>query len=66
MPILTAVLSAVIFLLALSFSALTALSVLEEYREGTPDEVTRKSTRLMLALCCFLWSLFYLNFLFLP
>jgi len=60
------ILSSILFFLALSFSALTVLNILEDYREGTPGEITRKVNRLMLVLSCFAWSLFYLNFLFLP
>lgn len=60
------ILSSFLFFLALSFSALTALSILEDYREGTPGDKTRMVSRFMVILSCFTWSLFYLNFLFLP
>lgn len=60
------ILSSLHLFLALSFSALTALSILEDYREGTPDEKTRMVSRFMVILSCLTWSLFYLNFLFLP
>lgn len=59
------VLSSFLFFLALSFSALTALSILEDYREGTPGDKTQMVTRFMVILSCFVWSLFYVNSLFL-
>lgn len=61
-----AVLSAILFFIALSLSALTMLGILADYREGVPSETVERSTRFMVVFCCIVWSLFYLNFLFLP
>lgn len=50
-----------LFFVSLSFSALTALNIFEDYRGRMPSETVRETNRIMLVLCCFVWAVFYLS-----
>lgn len=56
-------LSFILFFLSLSFSALTALNIFEDYRGRMPSETVQKTSRIMLVFCGFAWALFYLSFI---